>query len=70
MTSQTISSAPEAPAIQRLTYTVAESAQALGVSQPTIYRLVARRILRPVPGVRHKLIPVRQIDKLVHQGLN
>lgn len=72
MTSQTDPLAPEFPAtdIRRLTYSVEESAQALGVSKPTIYRLLARRILRPVPGVRHKRIPVRQIESLVHHGPN
>ena len=70
MTSQTNSPASESsPAIPRLTYSVDESAQALGVSKPTIYRLIARRILRPVPGVRHKRIPVRQVESLVHASL-
>jgi excisionase family DNA binding protein len=72
MNSQSSSPAPEAPpfAVERLTYSVGESATALGVSKPTIYRLLARRILRPVPGVRHKRIPVRQIESLVHHGPN
>jgi excisionase family DNA binding protein len=72
MTSQTDPLAPVSPAIDipRLTYSVEESAQALGVSKPTIYRLLARRILRPVPGVRHKRIPIRQIQSLVQHGPN
>ena len=37
---------------------------ALGVSKPTIYRLLARRLLRPVPGLRHKRIPCQQLRKL------
>ena len=68
MTSQTTSPAPESPPIERLTYSVEESATALGVSRPTIYRLVARRILRPVPGIRHKRIPCQQIKRLVASG--
>ena len=64
MISQAQPSAPEPP-VERLTYSVAESATALGVSKPTVYRLLARRILRPVPGVRHKRIPCRQITALV-----
>jgi excisionase family DNA binding protein len=51
--------------IERLTYSVVESATALGVSKPTIYRLLARRILRPVPGLRHKRIPCQQVRRLV-----
>jgi excisionase family DNA binding protein len=72
MTSQNDPLAPAAPheGVKRLTYSVQESALALGVSQPTIYRLLARRLLRPVPGLRHKRIPVRQIEALVYQGPN
>ena len=68
MTSQPFSPTPEAPPVERLTYSVEESATALGVSKPTIYRLVARRILRPVPGIRHKRIPCQQIKRLVSSG--
>ena len=49
--------------IERLTYTVDEAAAALGVSRPTIYRLIAREVLRPLPGIRHKLIPCDQVRK-------
>ena len=53
---------PIAP-IERLTYSVEESAVALGLSKPTIYRLIARRILRPLPGIRHKRIPCEQVKR-------
>ena len=49
--------------IERLTYSVEESAVALGLSKPTIYRLIARRILRPLPGIRHKRIPCEQVKR-------
>lgn len=65
MQPQTDSPSPIAPSVERLTYSVEESAAALGVSKPTIYRLLARRMLRPVPGLRHKRIPCRQITALV-----
>lgn len=55
MTSQTDPVASDSPStdIPRLTYSVEESATALGVSRPTIYRLVARRIgPRPESGIR------------------
>lgn len=68
MTSEATSPAPETTPIARLTYSVEESATALGVSKPTIYRLLARRILRPVPGIRHKRIPCQQIRRLVSSG--
>ena len=67
-------SAPEqisasAVPFEPLTYSVAETAQVLGVSEPTIYRLVSRRILRPLPGLRHKRIPKRQVLAYVNGGL-
>jgi excisionase family DNA binding protein len=64
MNSQFSSPAFEAPPVECLTYSVEESALSLGVSKPTIYRLLARRFLRPVPGLRHKRIPCQQIRKL------
>ena len=42
--------------ITPLTVSVGQAAQILGVSEPTIYRLVARRLLRVLPGLRHKRI--------------
>lgn len=54
--------------IPRLTYSVEESAQALGVSRPTIYRLIAREILRPIPGLRHKRIPCEQVKRFASGG--
>lgn len=48
----------------KLTYTVAEAASLLGVSRPTIYRLMARRILIPIPGLRNKRIPKKQVRRL------
>jgi excisionase family DNA binding protein len=50
---------------EALTYSVAEAALALGVSAPTIYRLITRRILRPLDCLRHKRIPKRQVHALI-----
>ena len=60
--------------IECLTYSVEESAVALGLSKPTIYRLISRGVLRPLPGLRHKRIPCAQVrrfgsGKRIH-GLN
>lgn len=62
LSSETVS----APATQpdSLTYSVAEAAYVLGVSQPTIYRLIARRMLRPLPCLRHKRLPKKQVHRL------
>ena len=51
---------------ESLTYSVIEAAQVLGVSQPTIYRLIVRRILRPVPYLRHKRLPKKQVQRLAN----
>jgi excisionase family DNA binding protein len=48
------------------TYSVAEAAHVLGVSQPTIYRLIARRLLRPLPCLRHKRLPRKQVQRLAN----
>jgi excisionase family DNA binding protein len=54
---------------QKLTYSVAEAASLLGVSRPSIYRLIARRVLIPIPGLRHKRLPKKQVRRL-GQGEN
>ena len=53
---------------ETLTYSVAEAAAVLGVSHATIYRLVCRRILKPIPGLRHKRIAKRQVHTLAQGG--
>jgi len=58
-----MNSDPKPNPIERLTYSVEESAIALGVSKPTIYRLIVREILRPLPGIRHKRIPCDQVRR-------
>ena len=61
--SDDIAVAPAA-APEKLTYSVAEAAALLGVSRPTIYRLIGRRVLIPIPGMRHKRLPKRQVRRL------
>jgi excisionase family DNA binding protein len=53
---------------ETLTYSVAEAAMALGVSAPTVYRLITRRILRPLDCLRHKRIPKRQVYDLLNNA--
>jgi excisionase family DNA binding protein len=55
--------------IAPLTFSVEETGIALGVSKPTVYRLIKRRILRPVPGIRRKRIPRSQVWRYVSEGL-
>ena len=56
---------PTVPPVESLTYSVTETATVLGVSLPTVYRLVARGVLRPLPGLRHKRLPKRQVHAFV-----
>ena len=45
-----------------VTLSVKEAATLLGVSEPTIYRLIARRLVKILPGIRHKRITRRSFD--------
>lgn len=65
-TSETI--ATPVPVLEPLTYSVTETATVLGVSLPTVYRLLARGILRPLPGLRHKRLPKKQVHAFVEGG--
>lgn len=56
------------PPLETLTYSVTETAHVLGVSLPTVYRLIARRLLKPLPGLRHKRLPKRQVHAYVNSG--
>jgi len=55
--------------LESQTYSVAEAAQVLGVCNLTIYRLITRRILRPLPYLRHKRIPRRQVSAYLEGNL-
>ena len=75
MNSETSSSAPIAavvdlarPPLETLTYSVTETARVLGVSLPTVYRLIARRLLKPLPGLRHKRVSKRQVLAYINSG--
>ncbi|MCB1232273.1 MAG: helix-turn-helix domain-containing protein [Verrucomicrobiae bacterium] len=46
---------------------VAEAAEALGVSQTTVRRLIRRGSLRPCRALRHVLIPVSEVRRLLGQ---
>ena len=59
---------PAAPVLEPLTYSVTETATVLGVSLPTVYRLLARGVLRPLPGLRHKRLPKKQVHAFVEGG--
>ncbi len=57
------------PTVPKLAYTVEETAQALGLSTITVYRLLARGILKSSGGLRHKVIPVTEIQRFLNDTL-
>ena len=53
-----------APTIEALTYSVSQTAALLGISKASVYRLLNRRLLKSVRGLRNKRIPRRQVNEL------
>lgn len=57
---------PEAaPKIERLAYTKAELCRALSLSPVTLYRLEKDGRLRSIPGIRHKLFSVAEVNRFL-----
>jgi excisionase family DNA binding protein len=59
--------AKPAPPPLRLAFSVKETADMLGVSDKTIRRLIARRLLRSSHALRHLLIPKKEIERFLEQ---
>jgi hypothetical protein len=55
-------------ASQRDAYTMKETAEKLGISYMSVFRLVKRRLLRPCVALRIKLISQREIDRFLREG--
>ena len=55
----------ETVSVPKLAYSTREAAQSLGVSEVTIYRLLARNKLRAVGALRHKLIPAGELQRFL-----
>ena len=53
------------PAIERKTRTLAETAEILGVSYHTVQRFIYAGKLRTIPGLRTRLVPVKEIDRFL-----
>ena len=51
----------------RLAFSVKETAKILGLSEKTIRRLIARRLLRASRALRHLLIPRKEIERFLDQ---
>ena len=55
------------PALPRLAYSLAETADALGLSRATIGRLIKRGLLRSSGQIRHKLIAATEIQSFLER---
>jgi excisionase family DNA binding protein len=53
--------------ITRRAYKIHEAADALGVTPITIRRMIDRGLIRPCRALRHVLIPVDEIEKLLNR---
>ena len=49
------------------TLDISEAAIALGVCKETVRRLVRRKVLRKLPGLRHILIPRTEIQRYLNE---
>ena len=55
------------PEVARLALSREEAAVALGVSVPTLDRLVQRGLLRPSRAIRRPLFPVPEIERFLRE---
>jgi len=55
------------PEVARLALSRKEAASALGVSVPTLDRLVQRGLLRPSRALRRPLLPVTEIERFLRE---
>jgi len=53
------------PPPDRMAFSLKETAGVLGVSEKTVRRLVARRLLRPSRALRHLLIARREVERFL-----
>ena len=56
--------------VDRLALTRGEAAVALGISIPTLDRLVQRGLLRPSRALRRPLFPVPEIERFLRETSN
>lgn len=69
MKQNTLSTISGATSVAPLALNAVQTRQALGgISETTLWRLTARGLLRPVPGIRHRLYPVSGIQRFLERG--
>jgi excisionase family DNA binding protein len=55
--------------LPRLAYTMQETADILGVSYITVHRLLKRGHLKSCSALRHKLIPMTEIQRFLRETM-
>lgn len=55
--------------LPRLAYTMRETAEILGVSYITVYRLLKRGKLRASDALRNKVIPKTEIERFLRESI-
>jgi hypothetical protein len=55
--------------LPRLAYSMLETASLLGVSYITVHRLVKRRLLKSSNALRHKVIPLTEIQRFLKETI-
>ena len=53
--------------LDRLTFSIKETADLLGVSYFTVFRLLKRGKLRAIPSIRHKRIPRAELERFLKE---
>ena len=53
----------------RQAYTVKEVADMLGVTPKSVYRLLARNLLRSLKALRHHRIPRKELERFLQENL-
>jgi excisionase family DNA binding protein len=56
----------ECPPPASMTHSLQETAALLGVHPSTVYRLVGRKLIRPVPGLRHLRFQLSEIQRFMN----
>jgi excisionase family DNA binding protein len=56
--------------LPRLAYTMKETAEILGVSYITVHRLLKRGLLKSCSALRHKLIPMSEIQRFLRETMD
>lgn len=54
-----------APAVPKLAFTIEEACQALTISRPTLYELIATGRIHTVMAGRRRLVPLTELERLL-----